>query len=329
MAESTEDRPKYFTLAVMGIVSLIVGVCSGLLITYLTEKRLGLIYEVTTLEVFPGKTQNIGIIAIRVSNSGRKEIEDLQCQIELRDAKLTEPRTKGLPPSAITLSHTAEAINAKVPFFNPTESFSLQLLVKPSGDEVSEPKIDIRGKGVVGTEKSAETPEGKTKSPFEAIASALGAVGAGLATMLILRRRGGALFSGPEQRDEFAYLLGLNGFLNEVTELRASSRNHKYWALADAFTEQMLASRDSNHWQRAANVLEQLLEYSGDTMASSSKAIIQLNIARLALASGNTSKATDLVRQVNKSNHTVVRTRVKLDNALRPLLADSKRENAG
>jgi len=61
---------KVFTVITTTIVSLVIGVGSGFLINYTTEKRLGLMYDLTSIEVFPGQTQKIGIISVRVSNTG-------------------------------------------------------------------------------------------------------------------------------------------------------------------------------------------------------------------------------------------------------------------
>jgi hypothetical protein len=318
MTEESKDRPKIFTIIVTGVVSLVVGVASALLINYFTEKRLELTYDITSAEVFEDQNQKIGILAIQISNTGRKEIEDVHCRILLNKATLVKYRSKGIPPTSITVSNNTSELNAKTPYLNPNEAFSLQLLVQPEESTLKEPIIEIRGKGITASRKSLEDVWTKKKVSATAFLTPIATILAASLTLFIIRRKRGALFSGGEQRDEFAYLLSANGFIAEASILRESSRNHSYWSLSDYFTEQLLSKspNDKEALSRAVHVLEQLLAYS-ENMAPSSKAIVNLNAAYLAQIAGDEVKATDLLREARKCHASVVSQRMKLDNRLK------------
>jgi len=327
MAEKSEDSTKYLIILVTGLVSLVVGVVSALLINYLTEKRLVLSYDITSIEVFEGKTQKIGLIALQVINSGSREIEDIQCRVVLSEAELTEPRSSGIPPSAITVNHTKTDLDAKISFLNAGESFSLQMLVEPLNITLPEPNIEIRGKGVVGVRKGKEKELDTSLKLFMPISASLMTILTVFVTLFVLRsRRGmGSPFSDNPQRDEFAYLLGINGFVTEANFLRDSNRNHTYWALSDMFTERILSNnaKEPEVLKRGARVLEQLIDYSSG-MAAISKAIIKLNAARLASLSGDEQNAVELLKSARSKHKTIVEQRLKIDASLKTLDEQSK-----
>ncbi len=336
MSEESKKRTKFFTIFAAGAISLVVGVSSALLVNYFTEKRLELIYDITSAEVFEDNSQKIGILAIQISNIGRKEIENVQCRIVLKEAKITKHRSTGIPPASLTVTAFASELNAEIPFLNPKESFSLQLLVQPEGSTLLEPKLEIRGKGIIGTRKSlkegTENKYAKATIFFGSFATILALY---LSLSVIRRTRPSAFdvvlprasaLSEEDQRDEFAYLLGINGFITEANILRKSSRDQRYWSLADSFTQQLMAIRpqDTEALGSAVRVLEQLLEYS-EGMAPSSKAIVKLNAALLAQASGSDAKAANLVHEARECHSLTVGQRLKVDNRLK-VLSESEAE---
>ena len=79
-------RIRYLQIRVnviAGVVSLLFGILGMLAVNYLTQVALRVVYDVTSMEVFPGKTKNLGILALQVANTAGKAIENVQCQVEL------------------------------------------------------------------------------------------------------------------------------------------------------------------------------------------------------------------------------------------------------
>ena len=116
-------------IVIAGLVSLVIGVGSGWLINYLTEKRAKLTYDVTTQEVFAGEAINLGIFAIRIANEGKKEVEKLSCHLTFPAGEISEIRITGVPESARTVNSSGTDIEVNLPFLNPGENFSIQLLL--------------------------------------------------------------------------------------------------------------------------------------------------------------------------------------------------------
>jgi hypothetical protein len=129
----------------------------------------------------------------------------------------------------------------------------------------------------------------------------------------VLRRRPRLLpFVGGrgDQRDDFAFLLEVNGFTSQARALRRLGNDQSYWALSDAFVASVLGGQDNREAaERGVRVLEEMLSLYN--IASSSQAIVRLNIARLALVSGDQSKAEEIVREESDSTHKEAKLRIK------------------
>lgn len=329
MSEQQKPASKLFWIIIAGLVSLVVGVAGAVLGNYFTESRPQLSYDITSIEVFPGESNQLGIVAILVENPGGKEIEDLQCHVELIDAKLMEPRCKGIAKNSIKIQNDSNAVDISVPFFNPTETFSLQLLVEPEGDALVAPHIDIRGKGIVAKPKSEGT---QTRSSLiKLLPSLLGISSSILATFIMalstVQLRSGKLKSfrraieslanrdglGTAKRDGFAFLVGLHGSPEFATEIRQSQRSLTWWTLSDSLTERALSQtpRKEDDVRNATIILQKLLD-STDQISLGSTAIIQTNIARLFMALEDENSAIEWVTKAKESSRRIADRRCKL-----------------
>ncbi len=150
--ETIASRSNIKTILLTGLVSLVVGVGSALLINYFTEKRLKLTYDITTQEVFPGQQNNIGIFALRIVNDGKREIEQVLCHVGFSQGRITERSVAGIPAFAGNVTGSENYIEVTVPFLNPGEQFSVHALLANVSSPLSRPSIDVRGKGILGTD---------------------------------------------------------------------------------------------------------------------------------------------------------------------------------
>ncbi len=335
--KSEETSSKILWIIIGGIVSLIVGVTTAFLINKLTASRPKLHYSTTSIEFFKGKTNQVGVVAIEIHNPGGKEIEELQCNVSFPNAIITESSCDGLPTDSFQLASQDNASKFTVPFFNPDESISLQFLIAPESDLIEPPVIDLRGKGIVG-ELAAGT-DASNRSFFPALLTGIfSSYLAGLSLFSLqlgrnrrLRGRSTYLFfrqrySSGEQKDEFAFLLGVHGFTDHAKLVRGSSRHFSWWTLADELAETVLSAQPANadEPKRAITVLQDLLEFY--VMASSSEAKIHTSIARLAMFCQDTSLVESSIKKARDTNECVADFRCSVLPSLNAVQA-SETEN--
>lgn len=191
------------------IVSLVVGIGSGWIINILTEKKPRLTYDITTQEVFSGSANDIGIFGIRISNTGKKEIEDVLTQLVFSEADISEYRISGMPDASRKTELSGSSFAISFPYLNPQEQVSIQILLKPTTKSLSAPLIDIRGKGVAG---SLAKKESQSKNRIYGLLSVAIAAFATLLTaasisLTSLRKRIELLFEKRhhEEKDEVEY----------------------------------------------------------------------------------------------------------------------------
>jgi hypothetical protein len=327
--------PKTNLRAVLltGIVSLVVGVGSGLLINYLTEKSPSLTYDITTQEVFPGEQHTIGIFALRVANDGKREIEQLFCQIRFLEGQVTERRVAGLSQSARTIGGTGRDVDVSVPFLNPGEQFSIQVLLADVKQPLPRPSVEVRGKGITG--KEAQSEGGSRKPISELLSVAIAAIATLLTafatlwtsrmsrrsvTLEALRESANPKHHSADQRDTIAYAMEAHGLPNDAAVIREWPRQLSYWAASDILCSKWIREGDREHAQRGLVSLEFLTQYAA--IAEDSRRIIALNMARLALAIGDGEMAKNHLRIAREKRDLIVAKRLKNDASLTSLAGD-------
>jgi len=333
LADSTASNSKFTTLLIAGGISLVVGVGSGFLVNWLSEKRLLLTYDITAIQAFPGQQERIGIVAVRVANGGQKELESIDGTILFTDAVVKEVSLQGLTPNAATQQKRADGVDFRVPFLNAGEQFSVQVLVTPKQQDLQSPSVSLRAKGTVGrAEAKGESKHGKSirDELFQLIAAIGAALVAGALTV-VLRLKGRVspldmmIGFGPsdDQRDVFAYVLGLDGFLEEAQLVRHWPRDWSYWSISDFLTERWLSNAgDKERLTKGRTVFEHLLQYA--QFAKSSSRILHLNSARLAMALGDTEAARIHVQAATTTKDIVISKRLLLDQSLSNLAEKSE-----
>jgi hypothetical protein len=136
------------------VVSLVVGVMVGVLVFRLNERLPGLEYQIVASAIFSGEKERIGLFAVNVANPAGKEVEGVTCEVNLRHLDLQETKITGIPQSAYSQTVKDGVLRLEVPYLNPQETFTLQLLVTTKEPEIEIPKPNVRAKGLVGVERS-------------------------------------------------------------------------------------------------------------------------------------------------------------------------------
>ena len=327
MADESSLRGKYFWILITGLVSLVVGVSGGLILNRLTVEHANLEYELKTSAVFTGKKENIAILAIDIRNPGKKEIEDLVCRVDLKDSALQEPKVTGLPTSSYTSNHGVDFFQLTVPFLNPSEQFSIQLLLGLPNQTLKPPVIQVRGKGLTARERSPDDKEKKKDVLSTSFAAAISTMIIPLIFFLVSRFRPGLFYTKKhrdDQRDVLAYILAINGFFDLANSTRQSERRQSYWSIADALTEQCLVSTDEQIIRRGVKALLDLVEYA--SMADTSQLLIHYDIARLAARIPDESLLKEHLSLARKGGHKVIEKRIKLDQELSAISSTTSSE---
>jgi len=325
VTDESGSRTKYAPIVLTGLVSLVVGVASGWLIDVLTSPKLALKYELSPVTIFEGRDEKVGIVNLRVVNGGTKEIEAVSCLLSLAGAKVREARAQGLPEDAIETSSESESLTVKLPFLNPGESFSVQLFLGVASSPTTTPSIQLRGKGVVGEEVDRDAVGSDEKPILATFASAMAALLSVLVAFVLRRKQ---LVSEPsltqqqQQRDVFAFALELNGFDPQAKVLRRMDGDQSYWSLSDALYAAASSEGDADAVRRGTKALQHVIQLAGEHIASGSLAIINLNIARLAVRLDDAGLAREAVAKALESKDPAVQGRVDLLDELRPFLRE-------
>ncbi len=327
--EKTSKKTDIQKIILTGLISLVVGVGSGLLINYLTEKRPKLIYDITTQEIFPGQKNNIGIFALRIANDGKREIEQLLCNLKFPDGKIAERKITGIPESTFVVRGSATDIEISVPFLNPGEQFSIQVLLNEVKQPLERPKVEVRGKGILGVEAKAK----KASNTFELL-SLIIAVLATLITLpisaryLLKTRITGRIgvntadekddlekHSGADQRDAVAFVLETQGLSDDAEAIRKSTRELTYWGISDYLRNKWIREANKEKIRMGIQSLEFLIDYA--QMQDESMRIILINMAKLALVIDDPESANKFLQIAREKKIPYLEARISADPDLK------------
>lgn len=334
--QAKSNKINIRVILLTGLISLTVGVGSGLLINYLTEKRAKLTYDITTQEVFSGQLNNIGIFALRIANDGKREIEQILCHLSFPAGKITEKRIVGIPESARTLIGDGKEIEVNVPFLNPGEQFSIQILLAEVTQPLARPTIEVRGKGILGKQAESEkSSQGPAKEIFPIIISAVGAL---LTAVFFIRKvfvRKVIIKDFDEligktidetghhgdQRDTLAYALEMKSLSEEAQAIRESPRDLTYWASSDALCNKWLRLGDADRLRSGIEALNFLINYAA--IHDSSQRIIMLNMARLSIFLKDVEQARKYLKIAKEKKDIIIEKRINADPGLKAIYEEN------
>jgi hypothetical protein len=324
VSESSNSRLP--TLIFGGVISIVVGIASGYGVNWLSEKKAELTYDVTSIQAFPGQ-ERVGIVAVKISNSGSKELENIDATVRFSDAEVKEILFQGLTPQMT--SKDKNNIRFQIPFLNAAENFSVQVLVSPTSQVLQTPHVDLRAKGAVGTplDRKSEEAGGKKKELWSLLASAVAAVFALLSAVMLKIRTSKLSLSETvqaitkpadghtgDQRDVFAYVLGFCELSSDANFIRSWPRDLSYWSISDILADRWIAEGDAKTIRAGILAFDKIIDYA--QIAPSSARIIQLNIARLFLALNDAPSARSHLTQAKAEDDKVIAKRIHFHPAL-------------
>jgi len=320
-----ETKTNYKALVLTGIVSLAVAVGGNMLVNKFTEEKLLLAYDLVVSETFTSENGNIRIATLSIINDGSKSIDDVSLNVDLPNGDIQEYKLTGLQPNSYSIDKKDTKVVLFTKFLNPTETFSLQLLLNNPNKKEFLPFVDLRGRGVLGSQVVKEERSSLSESFLSAaiaLATAMIVLSQGRIRRKILspdmETRLEKLESlgdkhSDEQRDVTAYILSVSNLGADAVEVRSIQRKIAYWSICDHLTQKWLETGDINIYRKGAIALERLIDYAG--IADKSKLLIKSNIAALYKASGQSEKADNLIKEIMASKSGVIAKRVKNFNA--------------
>jgi hypothetical protein len=318
------DRSKLYILLITGLISLVVGVSSGLLLDLFKAKKPKLEYQIVTTGAFSGSNENIAILSLEIENDGSNELEDLTVQVQLGNAEIRESKVWGLPSNKYVTKFEKSSFSIESPFINPTETLRADLLLTLAGEKLKKPTVEVRAKGIVGTERLAQQPSNRFFSLFSTILSVLIALITAFyvvpSVLNRIRGRKGVEFTAShhdDQRDVAAYVLDINGLHDQASRLRVITRKMSYWSIADDLTQSFLNDGRATELQKLANALEGLLQYAA--IAETSCFLINYNLARIYLKLGDSARAKVKLTKAYKENNYVIAKRIAMVPGLEEL----------
>lgn len=321
-------KSEFLKIIITAVVSLIVGVSSGLVIDYFKSSVHNLEYTLSVSDAFKGQMGSFAIMQLEIINSGKKEVENLVARIEGNKDEFVEAKVSGLPPSSCSHKLEKTTFQLDTPFLNPKETISVQLLVSPNTEKTDEPTIKVRAKGIVGKQKVELSKKSKASSLMALIPPISLTV---LTAFLMLTRLRSQMSFGlrtfgyttshkDDQRDVFSYILNLNGLPDEAEAVRKSPRNLSYWAESDRLTNLALSQKDNDKISRLVNSFEHLKYYAA--VEDTSCMLINTNIARLYVNLGEVEKAKEALAKARSKKHKVIEKRIELDENLRKVAGE-------
>ena len=308
---SAQNRINWRSILLTGIISGTIAIATGMLLYQLQERQPRLQYSMDeTLPMDAGRETH-AIYHVTIRNTGGSVVRDVVAQMNFDPGTVLQSRARCSPAVACTEAMAAGGYTARIPSLNPSESVLISALVRGVTRLPTTPAVTLRGDGITGERVSSSDAELSAK---ELLGSMIPAVAVALLTPILLVRiwcakPGPAV--GDDQREVFAYVLGLHGFQIEADRV-LSSEKLTYWVQSDRLTSRVLAAQAEAPIRRMQFVLKGVLAYA-DHMAASSKGIVHYNMARLAKAVGDDATVEYELANANALIPDLLLRRLKLD----------------
>lgn len=274
------------SILLTALITGIVTIGTGMLLFWWQTKEAKLTYNYVKSISFDDSENKVFIQQFEIANTGTQIAENISLIITFPQSTIEKIKINIDNTIKYTKKIEENSITLDIESLNPQENLSLSTLVKSKADSLSDPKISLRAKGLLG-KKISDTKD----TNITAIIIALGASYAGLlaaAIFMILtlkkaRNKLRELIFGhqrayQDQKDIIASLLSMYGFPEKAREYLNYGSKRLYWVEADLLAAESLDTNPENK----NKILKILIELSGiEAINPSSKAIIFYNIARI------------------------------------------------
>lgn len=308
MSKEQVPSVNYKNIFITGFISLLVAVLGSLLINKITAEKLGLEYEIVTSEVFSASSGNVQIATIYIGNHGTKNIDDVTATVATNGGVIKEYKIIGLHKDAYNSRLEKNEVDLSAKFLNPDEKFNIQLLL--SGDKASNflPKIDLRGRGVIGKPKKVSNDSALINLIVPAAFGILAVYFVPLLRRKFFPQIGYTSQHSDDPRDVVAYILGISGLIDEAKEIRMIDRDISYWSICDYLSEKWISEGDKEKCLLGAQTLEKLIDYA--SISDTSEMLVHTCISNLYKKASNSEKSNAAAHKAFETRHKVIEKRL-------------------
>ncbi len=302
-----EKRSNWGRIILTAIITAVVTVGGGMLITIWQADEPHLTYSTEDAIPFEGQQENIAIYNVKIENDGEKVVEDVVCQLSFSTATIEQSRLIIEPTITKNVTTENNMYRLELPDLNAKESAIISVLASSPEQLPSRPDISLRGKDVTGVEASTEN---KTGDNWIFVVLATIAVYA-IFSILYLYFRKDSSKHRDDQRQILSYLCGIHKLNAEVERYLNMPSKTSYWSESDRFAALASKKPKGAEAEKRKHVLKDLLKYA--YVHKSSRGIVHYNIARIAKAQGKKKEADVHLKQAKDIIPKLIETRIKLD----------------
>lgn len=317
---ASKPRMSWLTIFVSGLVTLVVSVAAGTVIYGLQSREPHLVYSTSDTLPFNGENRVVAVYQVSLTNDGKRSVDEVVCVIRIPGAAIEQKRVIADPSLSYTDSTLNDTLKLQISSLNPSETVHVSVLASAPSFIPTHPEVSLRAKGVLGEQTSSK---GDQRPFLVGFTTSLAAVAVSFVFFIVsvgrLKRqtRSKAVTEGEEgrhsddQRQILAYLHRLHGLSTEAERLLSQSHATSYWAEADRMGQLAVHAQNEEIRDKYKSVLSALLEYA--VVSKSSQAIIRYNLARIALASNQTSEASARLKEASALSPKLIARRIHLD----------------
>ena len=306
---------KWLTILVTAVITGVVTVGVGMALFYLQQREPRLEFDYAETLPFEGGAETLAIYHVTVANRGRASIDEVIANVSVAPGQIRQARV--LSEVGITFEETASGGTYLVSFsfMNPGDVATISVLAAHPASLPAEPSVSLRGTGTTGVRANSE--DNSVLGVASNMLPALGGAYMGLFAVFLMRRWGGfsRRLSGRSQVADAIFVYSLHG-LHSESERVATLASTTYQAEAERLGAIAAADYANPQADRALAALGDLLTFAKH-MATSSQAVIQCQIARIAHSQGKPDVAAEAIGRARRLDKLLVEQRVRIDSALK------------
>ncbi|MDO6739402.1 hypothetical protein [Wenyingzhuangia sp. 2_MG-2023] len=295
------------------VITIIVTVGGGMILFNLQTDKPTLNFHTEKILPFKSQKENLNIYHIKFENLGNKLAEEIVGEINLYPANIKEVNFSSDFPIDIQTENDSLKIKFSTKSLNPKESFKASILAISNVNFPDEPKVKLRGKGIIGekinNENKNEEKDEKNELPIILLVSFASVLS--LLTRGIIKNQGIGIKHSDDQNKIIAFLYGIHNLDKQAEKLLSLPNKLSYWSESDRLTSNAINSDKKEQVEKVKNVLTDLLSYA--KIADSSRGIIYYNLARVEKYLGNEDKSTEYIEKSKEEIPKLLETRMKID----------------
>ncbi len=197
------------------VIGLVVGVLLTLFGFWLTARSPHLKVTVPETIMYKGEKNQVSILNVTVTNDGSKEAEEVECWLLIPGTKVQEVKA-GPDQLAPVVTTKENKVQIAVKTLNPREDFTISALLNTPEKLTEQPKVEVRGKGVIGEREAKSQLSILEQILIIMLAVTLSGVASAIVQAQLLHKK--------EREERAENLLTLKKMTDEAKEVTAEAK---------------------------------------------------------------------------------------------------------